>query len=105
MKFLQSIWTRVVSLGDKSAWILLIIGAIAFAADPKMLASLVSWVAFAFIAAAVTIFVSRIGFPSIQFKDLLEAVRHEKNTAAAIVVASIILYCALTFVGVVLWAK
>ena len=82
-----------------------VIGAAAFAADPKMLASLVSWVAFAFIAAAVTIFVSRIGFPSIQFKDLLEAVRHEKNTAAAIVVASVVLYCALTFVGVVLWAK
>ena len=105
MNFLKSIWTRICALGDKSGWILLAIGALAFAADPKMLASLVSWVAFAFIAAAVTIFVSRLGFPSIKFSELLAMVKHEKNTAAAVVIASVVLYCGLIFVGVVLWAK
>lgn len=105
MNFLQSIWARIVALGDKSGWILLVIGALAFAADPKMLASLVSWVAFAFIAAAVTIFVSRLGFSSIKFGELLALVKAEKNTAAAIVIASVVLYCGLIFVGVVLWAK
>ena len=105
MNFLQSIWARIVALSDKSGWILLVIGALAFAADPKMLASLVSWVAFAFIAAAVTIFVSRLGFPSIKFGELLALVKGEKNTAAAIVIAAVVLYCGLIFVGVVLWAK
>lgn len=104
MNFLKAIWARIHSLGDKSAWVLLAIGALAFAGGANMLLSLVSWVAFAFIAAAITIFVSRIGFATIKFSELMpEALKG--NTAAAIVIASVVLYCAITFVGVVYWAK
>ena len=102
--FLFSIWARLVSLGDKSAWIMLAVGGVAFAADPQMLGSLVSWMAFAFIAAAVTIFVSRMGFPSIKFHDLLPEVM-KGNIAAAILMSAVIAYCAITFLAVVLWAK
>lgn len=104
MNFFKAIWTRLLSLGDKSAWILLAIGALAFAGGTNMLLSLISWVAFAFIAAAITIFVSRIGFATIKFSELMPEVK-KGNTAAAVVVASVVIYCALAFIGVVMWAK
>lgn len=104
MNFLQAVWARIRSLGDKSAWILLAVGALVFAGGSNMLISMISWIAFAFIAAGITIFLSRIGFSSIKFSELVPEAK-KGNVAAAIIVASVVLYCALAFIAIVLWAK
>lgn len=96
---------RLKAFFDKSAWLLIAVGAIGIAiSDLSLLATLWQWSLYAMVAAGFAIQISRAMFPIIKLTEFTEAAK-EGNLAAAIVVASIVLFCAFTFIGIVLWAK
>lgn len=105
MEFMLKIWSRVTSFGDKSAWLLITVGALILGfSDAPMLAMLVKWSSFAFIVAGIAIFLSRIAFASVNFRELLPLVL-EGNDAAARLMSAVIIYCAIVFSAIVYWAK
>jgi hypothetical protein len=105
MKFMAKIWNRITSFGDKSAWLLIAVGATTLGlSDAPMLAMLVKWSSFAFIVAGIAIFLSRIAFASVNFRELLPLVL-AGNDAASRLMSAVIIYCAIVFGAIVYWAK
>lgn len=103
---MQNKFGRMGALLDKSAW-LLIVPAFAglYFIDRTMALTLIEWALFAIVLSGVAIIVSRICFPQIHLDDLLDLVTLQKNTAAAIVAAALILFVALLIFSLVFWAK
>ena len=105
MNLLQKLKTRLLAFTDKSAWILILVGtAILGTADFEMLKMLAKWISFAAVVGGVTIFLSRVFFPYIDFKVLLPKV-FEGNTAAGLVIASVVVFCSIAFYAIIYWAK
>lgn len=106
--FLSEVWRRIAALFDGSAWLLMLIGGIALVfTDPGLLVALLSWSAFALVLAGLVIVVSRIMFPQINLQELMANVLFGGSNAigAAIVVASVVLFCSVLSISFVLWAK
>lgn len=105
MENVKKIFERLGSLLDKSAWIMMVIGVtILGLSDFEMLVTLVKWISFTFIVAAVSIFMSRITFSSVDFKEFLEMVR-KGNVAAGLVMGAVVLYVGIVGLSVIIWAK
>ncbi|WP_282348054.1 hypothetical protein [Pseudomonas sp. PS01301] len=96
---------RIKSLGDKSAWLLILPASLLlFALDPSMIKTVAVWILVSLVLAGAAIVVSRITFPQIVFGDLLiRAVAG--NRACAIVLAALICTWGLIFLSLVLWAR
>lgn len=96
----------VAALFDKSAW-LLMAPALAglYAVDPAMAETLVQWTLFALALAGAAVIVSRIVFPQISIGEMVEAVRTSGGAGPGIVVAAVVLFVGIVFLGMVIWAK
>ena len=57
------------------------------------------------VLAGAAVIISRLVFPQIELTRLVANVHEEKSTAAAIVIASIVLFVALIMLALVVWAK
>lgn len=105
MENVKKIFERLGSLLDKSAWIMMVIGMLILGfSDFELLVTLVKWISFTFIVAGVSIFLSRITFSTIDFKEFLEMVR-QGNVAAGLVMGAVVLYVAIVGLSVIIWAK
>lgn len=96
---------RLAPLLDPSSWLLALVGfGLLAALDWATALTLLQWSLFALVIAALTIVVSRISFPQIKLSEFVARAK-EGDQPAAVVVASVLIYCALVFVGIALWAK
>lgn len=96
---------RFAAFGDKSAFLLTAPFILAlYFIDKALLATLLQWVLFAPVLAGVAIIVSRLTFPNIVLDEHADEAR-KGNVAAAIVVAAIVFFVAVTMIALVLWAK
>lgn len=92
---------------DKSAWILVIIASsILGVGNFSMLMNFIQWCAFAVLVAAMVIFISRIFFPTIDFSAHIKKIEaYESSVGSAILVASVVIFCAVAFFSILFWAK
>ena len=105
MKFLQKVFANLSALGDNASLIFFALGVVSLGlADWDTLVMLARWTGFAFIVAGATIWISRITFGEIKLEELIKEVMLN-NVAAAIVVASLLVFCAVVFLGLLTWAK
>jgi hypothetical protein len=97
---------RAKILFDKSAWLLIapVVAGI-YAIDPALAKTLGQWSIIALAFAGLSIIISRLIFPHISIQELADSARDDKNIAAAIVSASLILFVSVVMLSVVLWAK
>lgn len=104
-EFLLQSWRRALPLFDGSAWLMAGVGLFILALlDWRTAATLAQWSLFALVVGALTIIISRITFPQIDLSELMDRVKAGDSPAAR-VVAALLIYCALVFIGVALWAK
>lgn len=102
---LKAAWPRLAALFDQSSWLLIAIGVAVLAlADWRTALTLAQWAAGALAIGGLTIVISRIMFPQIRLDELMVKAK-AGELPAALVVAAVVLYCAIVFVGVALWAK
>ena len=95
---------RLKAFFDKSAWLLILVGAIVLAIfDIPTLITLVSWAAFALVLAGMTIMMSKAVFPSIQLSDLLKRAENGE-IPAGLVILGLLVFVGLLFNGAVTWA-
>ena len=95
---------RVRALVDRSAWLLIVMGALILGAtDYRLLMTLVQWTAFALVLAGVSIVVSRVVFPSVNLGELIERMR-SGELPAAVVAAALLVFVGMLFNGIVQWA-
>lgn len=105
MELITKFTTRLSAFLDKSAWILVIIGALILGfTDGVLLGVLVKWTSFMFIVAGLAIVLSKLVFPTISFSAFIEYVK-AGNIAAGMVMAAVILFVAMAMYTVVFWAK
>ena len=103
-RFLQQL-PRLSAFIDKSGWLLAAVGAIVVGiSDLSLLLTLLQWTAFSMVMAGVVIVISRVMFPQIKLTEFVEEAK-KGNVAASIVVFSVVSFCAVMFIGIVLWSK
>ena len=98
---------RLTALFDKSAW-LMMAPALAglYYTDEALAKTMVQWSTFALALAGAVVIVSRITFPQIHLGDLIDKAQgEEKSLPAAIIVASLVVFVGMLFLGMVIWAK
>lgn len=101
-----SFFKRLRALGDKSAWLLIAPAAMAlFFIDASAAKTLLQWSLFGIVLAGVSIVISRIVFPQINLTDLVQDAYVEHNRASGLIASALILFVALIFIGLVVWAK
>lgn len=106
LKLIARRFRRFRAMFDKSAWLLIAPAlAIIFFLDPALGRTLLTWSAFGVAIAGVSVIISRIIFPQIDLSAMVRSVSDQRNTGAAIVVASVILFVALVMIALVMWAK
>ena len=98
--------SRLGVIADKSAWLLMgpAIAAL-YQFDPAMATTLLQWATFGLVLAGVSIIISRLVFPQIQLSARVDSTQNEKNVAAALIVAAVVLFVGLVMLALVLWAK
>lgn len=105
-----SLWARfrahVGPFVDIRAWVLIVLISIAYLlfVDPVMFKAVLSWVPQWLMFPALLVIVSRYIFPMIVLSRLMDEV-DKGNNAAAIVVASVVLFVALGLISVSLWGR
>lgn len=104
LEFIKS--SRIGALADPSAW-LLIAPALAalYAIDPSLAITFAQWSIFGLVLAGASVMISRIIFPQIDLRALVESVLSEKNTAAGLVAASVVFFVGVVMLSMVIWAK
>lgn len=96
---------RLIALFDKSAWLMMLPSLVGlYYYDPALAKTLMQWTLPALSIAGLSIIVSRLIFPQISLDELIADVK-DKNVAAGLVVASLILFVGALFIGIVMWAK
>jgi len=97
---------RIDALIDKSAWILILPALlIVYFSDVGMLKTLLEWSAFGVVLAGAAVMISRIVFPQIHLDSLVDRAVDEKNAAAAIIIAALILFVGMLIYSLIYWAK
>lgn len=92
---------RFLALFDTSGWMLGIIGAaVMFFLAPSSLIAFARAAAAATMIAGLVIFGTRIFFPQVKLTDLVERAS-KGNVASAIVAAALMIFCGMSFLGVV----
>lgn len=103
--WLNDILARVAPLVDRSALLLGAIGlSVLLVLDWRAALTLAQWSVFALVIGSIVIVISRVTFPQLKLSELVERVK-AGDLPAALVVAALLVYCGLAFVGVALWAK
>jgi len=96
---------RLSPFADPAMWLLFAVSAIPLAIlDPAMLLTMVQWTLLGVLFMGVTILLSRIAFPQLSVEDLMRET-WRGNVGPALIVAALVLFVGLTFLGVVLWAR
>lgn len=96
---------RIKAFGDRSAWLMVLAGgAVLGLTDWRLLLTLLTWTAYAAVLGGITILISRVTFPGVRLTDWLDKAR-AGDVPAAIVVAALMIFVGLLFVGIVGWAK
>ena len=96
---------RLTALFDKSAWLMMGPALIAlYYTDQPLASTLLQWTMFALALAGAVVVVSRVIFPQISIGELVEQAKTDPK-AAGLVVASVVLFVGLLFIGMVMWAK
>lgn len=104
-RYLNSLMLRVRALGDKSALFLMLPSLlVAFLIDAPMAETITEWLIMAPFMAGLTVLLSRVMFPYIDFPRLLDEVMLE-NRGAAVVVAGLMTFCGLLMLALILWAR
>lgn len=99
------LWARILPFFDLSAWVLVLVAMVPlFFIDQAMALTLVQWTAFGLALAGVSVVICRVTLPQLNLSELLDLVRLG-SSPAAIVLAGLMLYLAVIFMGLVLWAK
>jgi len=102
---LHALWANICAIFDNGAWVFIAMGIVGLGLfDWSLMSALIHWSSYTFLAAGAAIWISRIMFREIKLGDLIREVQLE-NTAAAIVVAALIAFCAVVFIGLLNWAK
>ncbi|ELK5289407.1 hypothetical protein Q6670_004075 [Salmonella enterica] len=104
-RYLNSLLLRVRALGDKSALFLMLPSLlVAFLVDAPMAETITEWLVMVPFMAGLTVLLSRVMFPYIDFPRLLDEVMLE-NRGAAVVVAGLMTFCGLLMLALILWAR
>lgn len=105
MEFIDKLGKRLSAFLDKSAWVLVVVGAVVLGlSDVTLLEVLAKWTSFTFIVAGIAIVLSKIVFPTISLSEHLEKVK-EGSVASGLVVAAIVVFVASVIYSVIFWAK
>lgn len=103
-RFRHEVWLRLRPFTDLTVWVLILICVIPLLIiDPFMLKTLVDWTAYGLALAGLTVFLSLMMLADVDLSDFVQRAR-DGNVAAAIVVASVAAFMAITFLALVLWA-
>lgn len=90
---------------DISVWVLILTGGLPLAfLDPAMLLTMVQWTFLGILFMGVAILLSRIAFPQIDLTAHVHAAGRGE-LPSALIVAAVVVFLGLTFMGVVLWAR
>lgn len=73
--------------------------------DAAATKTLIEWAWMGLAFAGLAVFISRVVLPQIDLTSLLAKVEEHENTAAAIVIASVLFLTSCLFLGLVIWAK
>ena len=98
---------RLVPFLDLSAWILVIVALIPlFFIDRAMALTLVQWTLYGLALAGVAVVISRVVLPQIDLSEWVELARKTDGPPGAHwIVFDVMMFLAITFLGLVLWAK
>lgn len=102
------LWKRILPFFDLSAWVLVLVALVPlFFIDRAMALTLVQWSAFGLALAGVSVVICRVVLPQIDLSECVrEAVRGGTNALPlALIASAVILFLAVIFLGLVLWAK
>lgn len=110
--FWRNLKKRLAPLFDLTSWVLFALTlAPLYLFAPAMVMTLVQWTAFGVALAGVTVVLSRIMAPMINLGELYSCLTLRADWAdarrlpAAIVIAAILVFMGLLFLGLVLWAS
>lgn len=96
---------RFKSLFDQGAWFLIVPAAyLLHDIDQAMFATVWQWLLVASVLAGLSIIVSRIVFPQVQIAWLVGEIK-ERNLAAGLLAAALVVFVGMIFLGLVLWAR
>lgn len=104
-EFLERLKPRLRPFTDLTAWVLLIVSSVPLLfIDRAMFITLVEWTLYAIALAGIAVFLSRVLLPHLRLSLWLERA-WTGDRAAAFVASSVILFLAIIFIGMVLWAR
>lgn len=96
---------RLHALIDGSAWLLILPAALGlFSLDAPMVKSLAQWSLYFVVLAGLAVMISRIVFPTIRLRDLVDRAETDPR-AAGLVAAAVIAFVAILILSFVLWAR
>lgn len=109
MQFISDVYARVITLlapmFDSAALFLMLPAAAAlYHLDPAMLLTVVQWLLVAPILAGLAIMVSRMIFPQVSIKWLVEEVG-KGNIAAGMLASGLVVFVSMIFIGLAVWAR
>lgn len=97
---------RLLPFFDLSAWVLVIVALIPlFFIDKAMALTLVQWTLYSLALAGISVVICRVVLPQIDLSEWVQHVKDGDTPGAHWMVVGIMLFLAITFLGLVLWAK
>lgn len=97
--------SRFLSLFDSTAWLLMLPAGLAlYYIDSAMMATVVQWLLVAPLLAGITVIVTRVIFPQVSIAWLVAQVE-ERNVAAGMLAAALVIFVGLVFLGMVIWGR
>lgn len=103
--FIERLKPRLKPFADLTAWVLLIVSSVPLLLiDRAMFVTLIEWTLYALALAGISVFLSRVLLPHVRLSLWLQ-MAWEGNRAAAFVASATIMFLAVIFIGMVLWAR
>lgn len=103
--FIERLKPRLRPFTDLTAWVLLIVSSVPLLfIDRAMFVTLIEWTLYAIALAGIAVFLSRVLLPHVRLSLWLQRA-WEGDRAAAFVASSVIMFLAVIFIGVVIWAR
>lgn len=106
-RLLARLKVRLLPFFDLSAWVLVIVALIPlFFIDRAMALTLVQWTLYGLALAGVAVVICRVVLPQIDLSEWVEYARDPNGPPGAHwIVVGVMVFLAITFLGLVLWAK